>query len=46
VVQANIVASLVPATWNGTSSIGGLSAAAVSEALNIGPEKSTNVQLK
>ena len=46
VVQANIVASLVPANWNGTSSIGGLSAAAVSEALNTGPERSTNVQLK
>lgn len=45
-VQANVVAGLVPANWNGTSSVGGLSAAVINLALSAGPQASNNVELK
>lgn len=46
VIQANIVASLIPATWDGVSPVAGLSASTLNESTSRGPTQSTDPQLK
>lgn len=42
VIQANVVASLLPRTWNGATPVAGVSAAALNAAVTVGPTKSAN----
>jgi hypothetical protein len=39
-VQANVVASLLPPNWNGTTPVAGISAAALNAAVSVGPTNS------
>lgn len=40
IIQANVVASLLPSGWNGTTSVAGVSAAALNAAVGVGPTSS------
>jgi hypothetical protein len=42
VIQANVVASLLPRTWNGATPVAGVSAAALNAAVSVGPTNSAS----
>lgn len=42
VIQANVVASLLPSNWNGATPVAGVSAAALNAAVSVGPTKSAD----
>lgn len=42
VIQANVVASLLPSNWNGATPVAGVSAAALNAAVSVGPTNSAN----
>lgn len=46
VIQANVVASLLPSNWNGATPVAGVSAAALDAAVSVGPTQSSNVELQ
>lgn len=46
VIQANVVAALLPSNWNGSSSVAGVSATALNAALGVGPSQSANAELQ
>lgn len=45
-IQANVMASLLPRTWNGTTPVAGVSAAALNAAVSVGPTQSANAELQ
>lgn len=46
VIQANVVASLLPSNWNGSSAVAGVSASALNAAVSVGPTQSANAELQ
>jgi hypothetical protein len=46
VIQANVMASLLPSNWNGATSVAGVSAAALNAAVSVGPTQSANAELQ
>lgn len=46
VIQANVVAALLPSNWNGVTPVAGVSATALNAAVSVGPTQSSNVELQ
>jgi hypothetical protein len=45
-IQANVVASLLPSNWDGTTPVAGLSSSALNAAVNSAPSESGNIELQ